>query len=54
MTALSMSFVIQSAAIWANSGLRIKPPESLAQFSTGSTLGVPNVAWVALALTVAA
>jgi ribose transport system permease protein len=51
---LSMSFVIQSAAIWTNRGLRIKPPESLALFSTGSTLGVPNVAWVALALTVAA
>ena len=51
---LSMSFVIQSTAIWANRGLRIKPPESLALFSTGSTLAVPNVAWVALALTVAA
>jgi len=51
---LSTSFVIQSAAIWANRGLRIKPPESLALFSTGSTLAVPNVAWVALALTVAA
>jgi ribose transport system permease protein len=50
---LSTSFVIQSAAIWANRGLRIKPPESLALFSTGSTLAVPNVAWVALALTVA-
>lgn len=51
---LSMSFVIQSAAIWANRGLRIKPPESLALFSTGSTLAVPNIAWVALVLTVAA
>jgi ribose transport system permease protein len=51
---LSMSFVIQSAAIWANRGLRIKPPESLALFSTGSTFSVPNVAWVALALTLAA
>jgi ribose transport system permease protein len=51
---LSMSFVIQSTAIWTNRGLRIKPPESLALFSTGSTLAVPNVAWLALALTVAA
>jgi ribose transport system permease protein len=51
---LSMSFIIQSAAIWANRGLRIKPPESLALFSTGSTLSVPNLAWVALGLTIAA
>jgi ribose transport system permease protein len=45
---LSASFVFQSVAIWSNRGLRIKPPDSLAAFSTGSTLGVPNAAWVAL------
>lgn len=50
---LSMSFIIQSTAIWANRGLRIKPPADLAFFSTGSTLGIPNVAWIALALTLA-
>ena len=46
---LSASFVFQSVAIWSNRGLRIKPPASLAEFSTGSTLGVPNAAWIALA-----
>jgi ribose transport system permease protein len=51
---LAMSFLIQSAAIAANRGLRIKPPPVLADFSTGFTLGVPNVAWVALVLTLAA
>jgi ribose transport system permease protein len=47
---LSTSFIVQSTAIWANRGLRIKPPESLAAFSTGATFGVPNLALVALAL----
>ena len=51
---LSTSFIFQSTAIWANRGIRIKPPESLALFSTGSTLGVPNVAWIALGLAAAA
>jgi ribose transport system permease protein len=51
---LAMSFVVQSAAIWTNRGLRIKPPEGLAEFSTGFVLGVPHVALVALALTVGA
>jgi ribose transport system permease protein len=46
---LSASFVFQSLAIWSNRGLRIKPPASLADFSTGSTGGVPNAAWIALA-----
>jgi ribose transport system permease protein len=46
---LSASFLFQSVAIWSNRGLRIKPPASLAEFSTGSTLGVPNAAWIALA-----
>lgn len=50
---LSMSFMVQSTAIWANRGLRIKPPAELAGFATGSTLGAPNLAWAALALTLA-
>ena len=37
---LSMSFLVQSTAIWTNRGLRIKPPESLADFSTAMTLGI--------------
>lgn len=51
---LSTSFIFQSTAIWANRGIRIKPPEGLALFSTGSTFGVPNVAWIALLLAIAA
>ncbi len=51
---LSMSFLVQSTAIWTNRGLRIKPPESLADFSTAMTLGIPNVALIALALSVLA
>lgn len=51
---LSMSFIVQSTAIWSNRGLRIKPPEMLANFATGSTLGLPNMALVALAVSVAA
>lgn len=48
---LSMSFVVQSTAIWANRGLRIKPPGLLADFTTSNTLGVPNVALIALTIT---
>lgn len=49
---LSLSFLVQSTAIWSNRGLRVKPPETLAQFATSSTLGIPNVALVALILSV--
>lgn len=51
---LSTSFIVQSTAIWANRGLRIKPPPRLADFATGATLGVPNVALAALALAILA
>lgn len=51
---LAMSFVIQSAAIATNRGIRIKPPATLADFTTGLTLGVPNMAWLVLVLSVAA
>lgn len=47
---LSSSFIVQSTAIWYNRGIRIKPPPVLAEFSTASTLGIPNVAIVALAI----
>ncbi|GAC1043227.1 ABC transporter permease [Rhizobium sp. No.120] len=47
---LSMSFIIQSTAIWSNRGLRIKPPEYLAEFTTSGVFGIPNVAIVALLL----
>lgn len=49
---LAASLVYQSVAIWSNRGLRIKPPEGLADFATGRFLGVPNVALVALVLSV--
>jgi len=47
---LAASLIYQSLAIWSNRGLRIKPPAGLADFATGSFLGLPNVAWVGLAL----
>lgn len=51
---LSMSFIIQSTAIWTNRGLRIKPPSFLADFTTSSTLGIPNVAIIALIISLLA
>jgi ribose transport system permease protein len=51
---LSSSFIVQSTAIWYNRGIRIKPPDFLANFSTASTLGIPNVAIVALLISAAA
>lgn len=51
---LSLSFLVQSTAIWSNRGLRIKPPPALADFATGSLLGIPNMAIVALGLSVVA
>ena len=49
---LAASLVYQSVAIWSNRGLRIKPPTGLADFATGRFLGLPNVAWVGLALAI--
>ena len=51
---LSSSFIVQSTAIWYNRGLRIKPPSILADFTTASTFGVPNVAIVALIVSIIA
>ena len=51
---LSASFLYQSLAIWSNRGLRIKPPEPLADFATGGALGIPNVAVVGIALAICA
>lgn len=50
---LAASLIYQSLAIWSNRGLRIKPPPELADFATGQFLGLPNVAWVGLALAIA-
>ena len=51
---LAMSFIVQSAAIATNRGLRIKPPPILADFTTGFSLGLPNLALIALVLSLAA
>ncbi|MDF2097053.1 ABC transporter permease [Aquibaculum arenosum] len=51
---LCMSFLVQSTAIWTNRGLRVKPPPALAEFATSSPLGIPNVALVALLITLGA
>lgn len=51
---LSMSFIVQSTAIWSNRGLRVKPPESLASFTTSDIGGIPNIAIVAVLLAVVA
>jgi ribose transport system permease protein len=50
---LSSSFVFQSAAIWYNRGLRIKPPPMLAEFSTAKIAGLPILALAVIALAVA-
>ncbi|MCF3934237.1 ABC transporter permease [Acuticoccus sp. M5D2P5] len=41
---LSSSFIIQSAAIWYNRGLRVKPPTMLADFTTAKIAGMPILA----------
>ncbi|WP_081162159.1 ABC transporter permease [Ensifer aridi] len=49
---LSVSFIVQSAAIWTNRGLRIKPPSFLADFTTANSFGLPNVAIIALIISI--
>lgn len=49
---LAASLIYQSIAIWSNRGLRIKPPMELAEFATGRTVGVPNVALVGVGLSI--
>lgn len=51
---LSMSFIVQSAAIWTNRGLRVKPPQALADFTTQTSFGIPNIALLALMISIAA
>jgi ribose transport system permease protein len=51
---LSSSFIVQSTAIWYNRGIRIKPRPFLADLATASTLGIPNVAIIALAVSILA
>ncbi len=49
---LSASFLIQSAAIAYNRGLRIKPPEMLADFATARISGMPVLAICAIVLSI--
>nr|WP_306265607.1 ABC transporter permease [Pararhizobium sp. IMCC3301] len=49
---LSSSFLFQSTAIWYNRGLRVKPPEALADFATAKIYGVPTLAIAVLVLTI--
>ncbi len=49
---LSSSFIFQSAAIWWNRGLRVKPPEPLADFTTAKLAGVPVIALLVIVLAV--
>ncbi|MCB1487894.1 MAG: ABC transporter permease [Bauldia sp.] len=50
---LSSSFLFQSAAIWYNRGLRIKPPPVLADFATATVSGVPVLAVIIILLSLA-
>ena len=49
---LSSSFIFQSTAIWWNRGLRVKPPEPLADFMTAKTAGIPVIAIAVALLTI--
>ena len=49
---LSSSFIFQSAAIWWNRGLRIKPPAALGDFTTARIAGIPVIALVVIAMAV--
>ena len=49
---LSASFIFQSAAIWYNRGLRIKPPTALAEFTTSKIAGVPLLAIFTIVLAI--
>ena len=49
---LSSSFLVLSTAISYGRGIRIKPPEPLAQFAEAQFLGIPIMAFAVLALSV--
>jgi ribose transport system permease protein len=49
---LSSSFIFQSAAIWWNRGLRVKPPAALGDFTTARIAGIPVIALVVIAVAV--
>lgn len=49
---LSSSFIVLSTAIWWNRGIRIKPPDVLADFSTTNILGIPVLAVLVVLLAI--
>ena len=49
---LSSSFLVLSTAISYGRGIRIKPPEPLAEFATMQVFGIPVMAFAVLALSV--
>lgn len=50
---LSSSFLVLSTAISYGRGIRIKPPEPLAEFATMQVMGIPVMAFAVLAVSVA-
>lgn len=50
---LSSSFLVLSTAISYGRGIRIKPPEPLAQFAEAQVMGIPIMAFAVLAISVA-
>jgi ribose transport system permease protein len=51
---LSSSFIFQSAAIWWNRGLRIKPPTAFGDFATAKIAGVPIIAMLVVLMAIVA
>jgi ribose transport system permease protein len=49
---LSSSFIVLSTAIWWNRGLRIKPPDVLAELATTNVWGIPILALVVIVVAV--
>jgi ribose transport system permease protein len=49
---LSSSFIVLSTAISYGRGIRIKPPEPLAEFATMRVIGIPVMAFLVLAISV--
>ncbi|MCA1323050.1 ABC transporter permease [Herbaspirillum sp. alder98] len=50
---MSSAFILQSLAIHSGQGLKITPPELLANFATGWLLRLPLLAWAVLVVTLA-
>lgn len=49
---MSSSFILQSLAIHYGQGLKISPPDLVSDFATGWLFNIPQVAWVALVISI--